>query len=531
MSGKNQYLILLLSCFILLAGCGRSKNPGLNGPDHETGYYNEQYRPQYHFSPEKGWMNDPNGLVFFEGEYHMFYQYYPDSTVWGPMHWGHAVSSDLIHWQNLPIALYPDSLGYIFSGSAVADKNNTSGLGSADKIPLIAVFTLHDPVAERAGSNKVESQGMAYSLDRGRTWTKYAHNPVLKNPGIRDFRDPKVFWHDGTGKWLMILAVHDRVYLYSSPDLKKWTFESEFGGNAGAHGGVWECPDLFPMKVAGTLITKWVMLVSINPGGPNGGSATQYFTGDFNGHEFIPDEISVKWIDYGPDNYAGVTWSCVPESDGRRLFIGWMNNWNYANRIPAGKWRGAMTIPRELRLKNDPGGFVLESKPVHELDTLHIASESTGFKLEGTSKVQEIFDKKLNLGKCELAFDFNFGDSFPDTLKLVLGNDKGEKLIIGLSFLKDMVFIDRSASGDTAFHKDFGKIATAPFKPSKTLKMTLFLDETSAELFVNDGKVVMTSLFFPSAEYTRLNFCSKGGSSATGSFRFNELEGIWRPGQ
>ena len=323
--------IFLLFGMAILWSCTNGSGKDRFKFGKSTGYYQEKYRPQFHFSPEKGWMNDPNGLVYFAGEYHLFYQYYPDSTVWGPMHWGHAVSKDLIRWKHLPVALYPDSLGYIFSGSAVADTSNTSGLGTKINPPLVAIFTYHNPESEKSGSNTFENQGIAFSIDKGRTWTKYHNNPVLKNPGIKDFRDPRVIWHEQTGKWIMILAAHDRVMIYSSPDLKSWSFESQFGEKAGAHGGVWECPDLFPLKISGQHQIKWVMLVSINPGGPNGGSATQYFTGEFDGHNFVPDNTDEKWIDWGPDNYAGSTWSEIPLTDGRRIFLGWMSNWQYRN--------------------------------------------------------------------------------------------------------------------------------------------------------------------------------------------------------
>jgi fructan beta-fructosidase len=272
---------------------------------NETGYTNEKYRPQIHFTPKTGWMNDPNGMVFYNGTYHLMYQYNPDSTVWGPMHWGHATSKDLIHWEHRPIALYPDSLGTIFSGSAVVDLPNTSGFGKDGKPPLVAIFTHHDHAGERAGSSTYQNQSIAYSVDEGKTWTKYSGNPVVKNPGIKDFRDPKVSWHQASKKWIMTLATLDRISFYSSPNLKDWTKESEFGKDVGAHGGVWECPDLFPLDVNGKTI--WVLLVSINPGGPNGGSATQYFTGDFDGKTFTPFQTDTRWIDYGPDNYAGVT--------------------------------------------------------------------------------------------------------------------------------------------------------------------------------------------------------------------------------
>ena len=254
--------------------------------------YHEQYRPQLHFTPASQWMNDPNGMVYLDGEYHLFYQYHPFSNKWGPMHWGHALSRDLVHWQQLPIALYPDQLGMIFSGSAVFDRDNTSGLGSTTRPPLVALFAYHNHELEQQHAIDVESQGLAYSLDHGRSWAKYRGNPVLKNPGIRDFRDPKVFWFEATRRWIMTLAAKDQVSFYSSRDLRTWRHESDFGHGWGAHGGVWECPDLIDMKVAGERAHRFVLLSSVNPGAPNGGSGTQYFIGSFDGHRFKPDSTA-----------------------------------------------------------------------------------------------------------------------------------------------------------------------------------------------------------------------------------------------
>ena len=348
-----RYSILLL-CFICLLSCQETdkkstkpENMIVDSTQMKTG---EQYRPAFHFTPKEKWMNDPNGMVYYQGEYHLFYQYYPDDNVWGPMHWGHAVSKDMIHWEHLPIALYPDKLGYIFSGSCVIDWNNTTGFGSKENPPMVAIFTYHDPEGEKNKTIDFQTQGIAYSLDKGRTWTKYEGNPVIPNPGIKDFRDPKVIWHQDTQKWVMSLAVKDHISFYSSKDLKSWKLESDFGEKAGAHGGVWECPDLFPLKDQNGN-EKWVLLVSINPNGPQGGSATQYFVGDFDGKTFTPNHDKIKWIDYGADNYAGVTFSDIPAEDGRRLFIGWMSNWQYAQVVPTYTWRSAMTIPRELTLK------------------------------------------------------------------------------------------------------------------------------------------------------------------------------------
>ena len=319
----------------------------------------EPHRPKIHFTPKANWMNDPNGMVFYNNQYHFFYQYYPDSTIWGPMHWGHATSTDLVHWQHQPIALYPDSLGYIFSGSAVVDENNTSGFGKDGKPPLVAIFTSHDPVGEKAGKIDFQKQSIAYSVDEGKTWTKYANNPVVKNPGIRDFRDPKVSWYEAGKKWIMALAAQDHISFYSSKDLKTWNRESDFGKEFGAHGGVWECPDLFPLDYEGKQV--WILFVSINPGGPNGGSATQYFTGVFDGNKFTPYQTDTRWIDYGPDDYAGVTWSNTGK---RKIFIGWMSNWNYANIVPTKKWRNAATIPRDLTIEKIGDKYMLCSMPV-----------------------------------------------------------------------------------------------------------------------------------------------------------------------
>ena len=299
---KLTYSLLAL---MLILGCSEK-----NSESPDSTVIREQHRPIIHFTPLEKWMNDPNGMVYFEGEYHLFYQSYPDSTIWGPMHWGHAISSDMVHWEHLPIALYPDDHGYIFSGSVVIDHLNSSGLGTEENPAMVAVFTYHDPEGEKSGRNNFQTQGIAYSLDKGRSWQKHKSNPVLKNPGIRDFRDPKVFWHDETDKWIMTLAVLDRIHFYGSKNLTSWEFLSEFGMKSGSHDGVWECPDLIELPVEGTNESRWVLLVSINPGGPNGGSATQYFTGDFNGQEFInkSDESVTRWLDYGTDNYAGVTW-------------------------------------------------------------------------------------------------------------------------------------------------------------------------------------------------------------------------------
>jgi fructan beta-fructosidase len=525
--GMNQFfnLIILAGC-ILLSSCKQKQVQLVQRVETET-YYNEQYRPQFHFTPEANWMNDPNGMFYIDGEYHLCYQYYPDSTVWGPMHWGHAVSKDLIHWQHLTVALYPDSLGYIFSGSAVVDTKNSSGLGTDKNPPIIAIFTYHNPVLEKQGSNIFQNQGIAYSLDKGRTWTKYHGNPVLKNPGIRDFRDPKVIWHEETGKWIMILAVQDRVHLYSSPNLLDWSFESEFGKGKGGHGGVWECPDLFRLIVTGSGISKWVMFVSINPGGPNGGSATQYFTGEFDGHMFIPDNTVEKWVDMGRDNYAGVTWSNIPDADGRRLFIGWMSNWDYATVVPTKVWRSATTIPRELTLIRNENEFILISQPVKEFFSLRgkpISHVNVPQKFQGE---KEMNSDSVSLMQCELIFNFNLTENLADSVGIILENNLNERLVIGYSIEQKQFFVDRKKAGNSDFSRKFAGVSIAPYKAGSRLKMNVLIDASSCELFVDDGKLVMTNLLFPSENYSKLKMFSTGSVTLKNSVFYN-LERIWQ---
>ncbi len=522
-----EFPICILAFAILLGSCNKSHVKTSRSEGIASGYYNEQYRPQFHFSPEAHWMNDPNGLVYFDGEYHLFYQYYPDSSVWGPMHWGHAVSPDLIHWKHLPVALYPDSLGYIFSGSAVIDLTNAAGFGSDEKPPMVAIFTYHNPILEKSGSNVFQNQGIAFSLDKGRTWTKYSGNPVLKNPGIRDFRDPKMFWHAQTKKWEIIMAVNDRVHIYSSSNMKEWNLESEFGMGIGAHGGVWECPDLFPLKVEGTDIIKWVMLVSINPGEPNSGSATQYFTGEFDGHKFIPDNSNIRWIDWGRDDYAGVTWSNIPGRDGRRLFIGWMSNWEYATVVPTTVWRNAATIPRELSLIAENGNYILISKPVRELTKLRSESDTVSIKSQSFTGEKEISTGEISLMQSELLFDFKFLDTRVDSLGIILENGLKERFITGYSAAQKQFYIDRRVSGNSGFSKNFATISKAPYFAGTDLKLHMFVDASSVELFVDDGRLVMTSLVFPTEKFTRLILFSKNGNVILNKAEFHGIERIW----
>ncbi len=468
--------------------------------------FNEPYRPQFHFTPATNWMNDPNGMVYYDGEYHLFYQHHPDGNVWGPMHWGHAISTDLVYWEHMPVALAPDSLGTIFSGSAVMDLENTSGLGTTEAPAMVAIYTYHDAAGAEAGRDDFQTQGIAYSTDKGRSWTKYEGNPVLKNPGIRDFRDPKVAWVETApqqGKWIMTLAVKDKISFYSSPNLLDWTFESDFNTEWAAYGGVWECPDLFTLTTDGGE-EKWVLLVSINPGGPNGGSATQYFIGDFDGSNFNVESSEIKWLDYGTDNYAGVTWSNVPESDGRRLFIGWMSNWNYANIVPTENWRSAMTLPRSLHLVKKGDGFLIASKPVEELEKIRSSSQS--FSEEGFSLTEELVELELQPKEADFSLEFS--------------NDSGEKLLV--SKVGNQLSLDRSTSGETDFWDGFGTVHHAPIAANKAEKVHIFLDRSSIEVFINDGETVMTEIIFPTKPYTELKLTGFGENNS-----LYYLESIW----
>jgi fructan beta-fructosidase len=441
----------------------------------------EQHRPRIHFTPPSMWMNDPNGLFYSNGTYHLYYQYHPQSTVWGPMHWGHATSKDLLKWKHQPIALYPDSLGLIFSGSAVVDHNNTAGFG---KKAIVAIFTSHNMDWEKAGRIDRENQSIAFSTDQGYTWTKYAGNPVLKNPGIADFRDPNVTWYAPQNKWIMALATQDRETFYSSKDLKNWVRESDFGAKIGAHGGVWECPDLFPMEIDGQ--QKWVLLVSINPGAPNGGSGTQYFVGDFDGHQFTPQDQETRWIDYGRDNYAGVTFH---ETGNRRIFMGWMSNWDYANVVPTKSWRSANTLPRDLGLKKIAGKYFITSRPI-AIPKEAPKSVTSGNSMTAKSPVLHIS------AKAQALQDFS----------IVFANAKGEQLSIGFEKSSNRYFVDRSKSGTMDFSPKFASRDYAPrLSTGQTIDLELITDVASAEFFADGGLTAMTTVFFPSSEFNLIS--------------------------
>lgn len=520
--------LLLLILIIATISCSEKSdtNKAVRTSPLTDANYSEAYRNQFHFAPEAHWMNDPNGLVFYDGEYHLFYQYYPDSTVWGPMHWGHAISTDLINWEHLPVALYPDELGYIFSGSAVVDWSNTSGLGSKENPPLVAIYTYHLMEGEKAGNIDYQTQAIAFSLDKGRTWTKYEGNPVIPNPGIKDFRDPKVAWNEKAGKWIMSLAVLDHIRFYSSENLIDWALESDFGKDIGDHGGVWECPDLFKLPVKGTDEEKWVLLVSINPGAPNGGSGTQYFVGDFDGRSFVLDDSFEPvmgesiWIDYGTDNYAGVTWSDIPEEDGRRIFIGWMSNWQYGQVVPTNVWRSAMTVPRTLGLKMQGDSYILTSIPVSELEAIKGISKVLDTQIiEGSSIIQTDYELY------EFSVQLNIEET--EGFEIVFSNDLDEKVVFEINKTLAEVYFDRTKSGNVDFEDGFAAIHTGKYEPGETVTLEILVDLASMEIFVDEGSLVMTEIFFPGKGYDNIEIVSKGGTLVLDTGTITELKSIW----
>ena len=437
----------------------------------------EKYRPAYHHTPLYGWMNDPNGMFYIsspsgndgqagacDGEWHLCYQWNPYGSLWENMTWGHSVSKDLVHWEALPTAIEPDAVGTIFSGSCVVDKDNTAGYG---KNAIIAFYT---------SAAEAQTQSMAYSTDNGRTFTKYEKNPVITS-SVPDFRDPKVFWHGETNRWIMMLAVGQEMQIYSSANLKDWQKESSFGSEYGNHGGVWECPDLLKID------NKWVLICNINPGGPFGGSATQYFVGDFDGKKFTCESMPkvTKWLDYGKDHYATVSFSNAPE--GRTTVLAWMSNWQYANQVPTKQFRSANSIPRDLGLFKDGEETYVSVVPSKEMLALR------GSKIKKPSP------------NCEIIVDVK------GAMELTLSNSKGEQVVMTYDAQQQTFAMDRTKSGDASFSDAFAVMTTAP-----TLKqLRIFIDKSSIEAFASDGKMAMTNLVFPSEPYNTIKV--KGGKA------------------
>lgn len=455
---KNSVLFILGIMVITMTAC-------VNQPAHHS--TDEPFRSVYHHSPAQNWMNDPNGMFYDEAAqiWHLYYQHNPFGTTWGPMHWAHATSTDLIRWEQQPIALYPDSLGTIFSGSIVIDRANTAGFGEN---AVVAIFTQSEVCGQH--------QSIAYSMDGGMSFAKYEGNPVLKGD-IADFRDPKVCWDNLTNRWLMTLACQQEIRFYSSADLKEWQYESSFGAGYGAHGGVWECPELLKMG------DQYVLLVSLNPGGIFGGSATQYFVGNWDGHTFtcIDDPEETKWLDYGKDNYSTFTWHNAP--DGRTVSLGWMSNWQYANNLPTVAFRSQNTIARDLSLFIDDAGEV-RVRVMPSPESMAIKGKQT--KVLGDAAIVELALK---------------GDAV-----VTLSNDKGEQVTMTLDTDAQTFTMDRTQAGDNSFSPEFAAVTTAPlFVKQDTYRVLLFIDHCSVEAIEANGYWAMTNLVFPSEPYNHLD--------------------------
>lgn len=427
----------------------------------------EKYRPVYHHTPAWGWMNDPNGMFYKDGVWHLYFQYNPYGSQWENMTWGHSTSTDLIHWTFQGAPIEADAWGTIFSGSAVVDHNNTAGFG---KGAVVAMYT-------SAGEN--QTQSIAYSNDNGQTFTKYDGNPVLTS-NTPDYRDPHVFWNEDIKRWNMIMAEGQHMDIYSSADLKEWKLESQFGAEYGNHGGVWECPDLMKMKVRGTDQYKWMLLCNINPGGPFGGSATQYFVGQFDGHKFTCESAPevTKWMDYGKDHYATVTFDNAP--DGRRVAMAWMSNWQYANQVPTMQFRSANSVPRDLDLYEYQGQTYCGVTPSPEL--------AAARPKKATKTLTEA---------CEMVV------TLKGNATITLANDKGEQVVMTYDEKSRTFAMDRTKSGQKEFSDDFAALTVAPVH-GKMSQLRLFIDRSSIEAFDADGKMAMTNLVFPTKPYNKV---------------------------
>jgi len=471
---------------------------------------NDIYRPAFHFTPPANWMNDPNGLVYFEGEYHLFYQYHPHSTVWGPMHWGHAVSVDLVNWQHLPIALYPDEHGLIFSGSAVVDRKNTAGFG---KDTLVAIFTYN--------KDHVETQNIAYSTDRGRTWTKYAGNPILPHPeGLRDIRDPKVFWHEDG--WVMLLAAGDTILFFISPDLKHWQQSGSFGGGYGSTDGVWETPDLFQLPINGS-DSRWVLTVGVGKGAYAGGSGTQYFVGDFDGKTFTSEnpKETILWMDHGPDFYAPQSWNDEP--NGRRISIAWMSNWSYAREVPSTDWRGAFSLPRELTLAQTQQGIRLQQTPIAELKSLRWGTLQW---LDRKILPKHNLLSELQKDTCEILAELQV-DSSAEMFGFHVRKSSTQQTTIAYKPKTQELILDRSTSGQVDFKEGFAARYSVQIPPENGhIQLHIFVDRCSVEVFANNGLATMSALIFPTEQNLGLEVFSSDGTAILKSLTVYKLQPV-----
>ena len=464
----------------------------------------EKYRPAFHHTPLYGWMNDPNGMFYKDGKWHLYYQWNPYGSKWQNMTWGHSSSSDLVNWEHHPAAIEPNGLGAVFSGSSAIDTENSAGFG---KDAVVAMYT-------SAGASQIQS--LAHSDDNGMTFSIYPGNPVITLDS--EARDPNMFWNPETKQWTLVLAhaLDHEMLIFTSPDMKEWTLQSSFGKGLGAQGGVWECPDLFELPVDGTDLKKWVLLCNINPGGPFGGSGIQYFIGDFDGSKFTADtdadgNVPTKWLDHGKDNYAIVSWSDAP--DNRRTAIGWMSNWQYAAEVPTKQFRSANTLPREISLfTGDDGQIYAASAPSPELTALRGNLTTNVKSVPVNKKGRRYALPAANDGVCEILMDIDAQKS--DSVTITLSNDAGEMTAMTYSANDGTMSFDRRKSGITDFSQDFPAVTVTPVHNNgKTFSLRLYIDRSSIELFANEGKGVMTNLVFPTAPYNTMTLSADGGNA------------------
>lgn len=460
----------------------------------------EKFRPVYHHTPAYGWMNDPNGMFYKDGVYHLYFQHNPYGSTWGNMTWGHSTTTDLVNWNYEGLAIKPDAWGAVFSGSAVVDYDNTAGFG---KNAVVAFYTS----AKSSPWGDTQSQSMAYSLDNGKTFVKYAYNPVVTS-SKRDFRDPKVFWYAPDKHWVMILAGGQEMDIYSSKNLKDWKYESSFGAKQGAHGGVWECPDLVELPVEGAKEKKWVLICNINPGGPFGGNAAQYFVGTFDGKKFVNESpTQTKWMDWGKDHYATVTFSNAP--GGRCIALGWMSNWQYQTVLPTLQYRGSNTIARDLTLYRQDGELLLRCTPSPEIEKARMQKVSVpSFKVSDSYDLASLLEG--NDGAYEI--DMTIKNSGASKIMFTLSNDKGEKVNMYYDIMRKQFVMDRSESGKVDFSVDFPAVTVAPVYDTDNIRLRLFVDRTSIEAFGEGGKFVMTNQVFPTEPYNKMSFVSVRGN-------------------
>lgn len=487
----------------------------------QSKYYSEKLRPQIHFSPPEHWMNDPNGLVYYKDEYHLFYQHNPVENRWGNIHWGHAVSKDLIHWKHLDIALYPDQFGLMFSGCAVVDKDDTSGFFNG-KEGLVVIYTTALP--QKSKDFYLQQQCIAYSKDKGRTWHKYEDNPVIENDTQRDFRDPKVIWHQKTESWIMVVTNGKKVSFYRSSDLKKWEFTSDFSCNAFDFEGVWECPDLIKLPVENEDNKRWLLEVGIQDNSCAGGSGVQYFVGEFDGYKFknINPNDKTFWADHGQDFYAVQSWYNLPEEQNREVWIAWMSNLSYCEAVPTNDWRGVLSLPRELKLIKINNEYFLKQKPIKEINKLRVKEDNIA-----EHDLTDDFNYKLDFDPFEIEFEVQLDSKDKLNIYLIRGNNLKIHLIYDRK--NKEVFLKRSFGIDKKIGHVFNSTHIADIYNKKSkVEIKVILDRSTLEVFINQGEIVFSELIFPEGDdNTIFSLSTESNNAKIYNMNINKLKGVW----